>query len=34
VKILGKYSLDETTPPSDVFRFIGESVELEYLRKS
>lgn len=33
VKVLWRYPLDENTPPSDVFSFVWESLEIEYLRK-
>lgn len=34
VELLGWVHLDEDTPPSDVFYFLGESLEIEYVRKN
>lgn len=33
VEVLGKYPLDNSIPASDIFKFIGDSLEVEYLRK-
>ena len=33
VEILGGYDLDPTIPASDIFEFVGESLEVEYMRK-
>lgn len=34
VEVLGSYSLDPEIPSSDIFGFIWESLEIEYLRKN
>lgn len=34
VKVVGKENLDSDIQPSDVFEFVGESLELSYIRKN
>ncbi len=34
IEVLWNMKLDENIPASDIFRFIGESLEVEYIRKN
>lgn len=34
VEVLGSFDLDDSVPPSDVFYFVDEGLEVEYIRKA
>jgi hypothetical protein len=34
IQILAERDLDKSNPPSDIFEFVWDSLEIKYLRKS